>query len=280
MKRLLLLATAASAVALSVAAPAAAQSWQAINQRQASIDQRIDQGIRSGSLTQQEGIQLRGEFRAIANLEADYRRTQGGLSAGERADLDRRFDQLARRVYAQKQDWQSQGSDWKTINQRQASIEERIETGVRSGALTSQETILLRGEFRTIANLEAQYRRTDGGLSSAERADLDRRFDNLSRRVYAQKQDQHGKPGQQWLTINQRQADLDQRIDQGVRNGALTQQETILLRGEFRTIANLEAQYRRTDGGLSTAERADLDRRFDDLSRRIYVQKQDRQDRR
>ena len=79
MKRLLLLATAASAVALSVAAPAAAQSWQAINQRQASIDQRIDQGIRSGSLTQQEGIQLRGEFRAIANLEADYRSTQGGL---------------------------------------------------------------------------------------------------------------------------------------------------------------------------------------------------------
>ena len=68
MKRLLLLATAASAVALSVAAPAAAQSWQAINQRQASIDQRIDQGIRSGSLTQQEGIQLRAEFRAIANL--------------------------------------------------------------------------------------------------------------------------------------------------------------------------------------------------------------------
>ena len=190
MKRLLLLATAASAVALSVAAPAAAQSWQAINQRQASIDQRIDQGIRSGSLTQQEGIQLRGEFRAIANLEADYRRTQGGLSAGERADLDRRFDQLARRVYAQKQDWQSQGGQqWLTINQRQAGLDQRIDQGVRNGALTQQETILLRGEFRTIANLEAQYRRTDGGLSTAERADLDRRFDDLSRRIYVQKQD-------------------------------------------------------------------------------------------
>ena len=79
-------------------------------------------------------------------------------------------------------------------------------------------------------------------------ADLERRFDNLSRRVYAQKQDQHGRPGQQWLTINQRQAGLDQRIDQGVRNGALTQQETILLRGEIsdllttETVAAMEAR--------------------------------------
>ena len=62
-----------------------------------------------------------------------------------------------------------------------------------------------------------------------------------------------------------------------MRNDGLTRQEAILLRGEFRTLVNLEAQYRRSGGGLSAGERADLDRRFDRLSARIYIDRRDRQ---
>lgn len=80
----------------------------------------------------------------------------------------------------------------------------------------------------------------------------------------------------QWVPINQRQANLSARIDQGVRGGALTRPEARRLRTQYRDIARLEARYRAT-GGLSLAERRDLDRRFDGLSRRVYVQKRDRQ---
>lgn len=80
-----------------------------------------------------------------------------------------------------------------------------------------------------------------------------------------------------WLTINQRQSNLDRRIDQGVRNGALTRREATALRAEFRGLVRLEASYRR--GGLTRWERADLDQRFDRLSARIRYERHDRDDR-
>jgi len=69
MKRLLVSALALACVA-GAAAPAAAQSWVSINQRQATLDHRIDQGIKNGSLSAGEAARLRAEFRGIANLEA------------------------------------------------------------------------------------------------------------------------------------------------------------------------------------------------------------------
>ena len=77
-----------------------------------------------------------------------------------------------------------------------------------------------------------------------------------------------------WVSINQRQRQLDRRIDQGVRNGQLTRREAQSLRREFNQLARLEAQYRRN--GLSRWERQDLDRRFDALEARIRYERRDR----
>ncbi|QTC91405.1 hypothetical protein [Brevundimonas goettingensis] len=81
-----------------------------------------------------------------------------------------------------------------------------------------------------------------------------------------------------WQSINQRQAQLDRRIDMGVRNGSLSRREAGRLRGEFNSLARLEASYRR--GGLSGWERADLDRRFDRLEAQIRYERHDRDNRR
>ena len=88
------------------ALPAAAQPWQSVNQRQAQIERRIDQGIRSGALSRREAVNLRGEFRQIAQLEQRYRRSNG-LSMQERRDLDRRYDALSQRVRFEKNDRQN-----------------------------------------------------------------------------------------------------------------------------------------------------------------------------
>ena len=78
-----------------------------------------------------------------------------------------------------------------------------------------------------------------------------------------------------WVSINQRQAQLDHRIDQGLRNGSLNRREAYRLRSEFNQIARLEARYR--SNGLSGWERADLDRRFDQLSAQIRYERHDNQ---
>ena len=81
-----------------------------------------------------------------------------------------------------------------------------------------------------------------------------------------------------WQSINVRQANLDRRIDQGVRNGSLSRREATRLRGDFNGLLRLEANYRR--GGLTAWERSDLDRRFDRLSAQIRMERRDRDNRR
>ncbi|RHW18124.1 hypothetical protein D1610_06455 [Sphingomonas gilva] len=103
------IATAVAAVP-AAAAPAPApwqQGWQSINQRQANIDRRIDQGVRRGTLNRNEAQRLRIQFRDLNRLEQQYRRSGRGLTLAERRDLDRRFDRLAQRVYNQKHDRQT-----------------------------------------------------------------------------------------------------------------------------------------------------------------------------
>ncbi len=162
------------------------------------------------------------------------------------------------------------------INARQANLDARIDAGVRNGNLTRNEAMRLRDEFRDIARLEVRYRASNG-LSQAERRDLDRRFDSLSQRVRFERNDRDER-GNRWVPINQRQRQLDARIDAGVRNGDLSRREAIRLRAEFNEIAMLEARYRRN--GLDNRERVDLDRRFDRLSVMVQAERRDRDGRR
>lgn len=184
MKTLTILA-AASVLALSAGA-ASAQGWMSINQRQASLDARIDAGVRSGDLTRQEALTLRSDFRAVAGLETSYRRD--GLSNWERTDLDRRFDALSNRIRFERHDRdQRRGDGWMNINQRQDNLDRRIDQGIRTGKITRAEAYRLRADFQTLARLENRYRAN--GLSNWERTDLNRRFDTLSARVRVEAND-------------------------------------------------------------------------------------------
>jgi hypothetical protein len=74
--------------------------------------------------------------------------------------------------------------------------------------------------------------------------------------------------------LNQRQAQLNSRIEFGVRRGMITRREAADLRSRSYEIARLEARYR--VNGLNGRERADLDRRFDRLEMRIAREVHDR----
>lgn len=190
MKSFLAMAVAASALAF--AAPAAAQGWQSINARQERLDERIDMGVRNGSLTRQEAVRLRAEFQDLARLEARYRASYG-LSESERRDLDRRFDALSARIRYERNDRQDRNDRWIPINQRQRQLDQRIDEGMRDRSLSRTEAYRLRAEFQNIARLEDQYRR--GGLSNNEQRDLDRRFDRLSNQIWAERRDRNNHYG-------------------------------------------------------------------------------------
>ncbi|HYE46604.1 MAG TPA: hypothetical protein VEA44_12625 [Caulobacter sp.] len=185
--RMLLPLVAASALA-AAAAPSFAAPWQNINARQAELDRRIEAGVNSGELTRVEARRLRAEFRELARLEAKYRRGDG-LQPWERIDLDQRFTVLSARVRWDRNDGQDRG--WQNINQRQRTLDHKIDVGVRNGTLTQTEAARLRAEFQALGRLEDQYR-ASGGLQASERADLDRRFDALNARIRYERRDGEG----------------------------------------------------------------------------------------
>lgn len=75
-----------------------------------------------------------------------------------------------------------------SINEREYRLEQRIEQGWRSGALTPREYRRLRYELRDI-DRNKQYFMSDGRLSPWERDQLYARLDHLSREVWRQKHD-------------------------------------------------------------------------------------------
>lgn len=78
--------------------------------------------------------------------------------------------------------------------------------------------------------------------------------------------------------VNSRERYQQRRIAQGARSGELTARETYRLERRQAQIRRQEARFRRSGNGLSTRERARLQRELNHSSRSIYRQKHDRQE--
>jgi hypothetical protein len=72
-------------------------------------------------------------------------------------------------------------ASWKPLNVRQDQVAEEIAAGVDSGQLSDLQARDLRDQFKGLLNLEDEYRKT--GLTNAQRADLEARYDTLEARI-------------------------------------------------------------------------------------------------
>src|SRR6185312_12542419 len=86
MKKLIIAAISASALTATV--PAMAQTY--LSDRAVQADQRIDDGVRDGSLTVGEASSLRSRLHDIERLQDSYR--ADGMTGWERRALERRYD--------------------------------------------------------------------------------------------------------------------------------------------------------------------------------------------
>jgi hypothetical protein len=76
-----------------------------IDQRQANQEQRIDQGIASGQLTQREAGRLEQQQKHINTME-DKAKSDGVVTKKERARLHAAQDKASKKIYRQKHDRQ------------------------------------------------------------------------------------------------------------------------------------------------------------------------------
>ena len=166
--------------------------------------------------------------------------------------------------------------------QRNVNQQERIEQGLQSGQLTTREAAKLEGEESRIDKMESRALK-DGKLSPDERARIDRAQNQVSRDIYGEKHDaQVGNPNspssQRMQADVQRNVNQQQRIEQGVKSGSLTNREVGKLeRGQARDNA---MQYRAgRDGHVGPNEQRRIQSAENAQSRRLYRQKHDAQTR-
>lgn len=109
-----IIATAAAAtVTLTLAAaPAFADR---VDYRQARQADRIEQGLRNGSLTRHEAARLKAEQERIAALERQAER-DGRLTREERARLNAAQNHASRNIYSEKHDYESRHRGWNRWN--------------------------------------------------------------------------------------------------------------------------------------------------------------------
>lgn len=100
---------ALAAASLMVGSASAYAAPGNINQRRARQQARIYQGVESGSLTLRETERLESQEGRIAAIEARDRRSGGGISPREHAQLERDLNRESRNIYRDKRNGQVRG---------------------------------------------------------------------------------------------------------------------------------------------------------------------------
>ena len=164
--------------------------------------------------------------------------------------------------------------------QRDVNQQERIEQGLKSGQLTTREAGRLEREESRVERDQARAMQ-DGKLSPAEKARLAREQNRVSRDIYREKHNaQTGNPdsasSQRMQADVQRNVNQQQRIEQGVKSGSLTNRETARLEHGESRINRAEARAG-ADGKVGPREQRRIQKAENRESRRIHREKHDAQ---
>jgi hypothetical protein len=161
---------------------------------------------------------------------------------------------------------------------RDVNQQERIEQGLQSGQLNTREAGQLERQETRIDRTEARDLK-DGKLSPQEQARINRMQNRASRNIYDQKHD--GQTGNPDSRSSQRlQADVarnvrqEQRIDNGIDNGTLTNREVGSLERGQAHVDRREAAAA-SDGRVGPLEQGRVQGAENHQSRRIHRRKAD-----
>ena len=160
--------------------------------------------------------------------------------------------------------------------QRDVNQQQRIENGLQAGQLSTKEAGRLEREQQHVDRMEARDLK-DGHMSAGEQLRLDKAQNAASADIYRQKHDaQTGNPNsassQRMQADVQRNVNQQQRIQNGMENGSLTNREASRLEaGQARTdrkVANAAA-----DGHVGAAEQGRIRRSENRQSANVYRKK-------
>lgn len=161
-----------------------------------------------------------------------------------------------------------------TVAQRKQNQQDRIANGVQSGQLTAGETKNLERREANLNLNDRQMRAADGGkLTGADRTQLNRQQNGISRQIY---QDKHNARTATYgnSQIGQRRQNQQDRIAQGIRSGQMTPGEAARQENREQGLNREVSGMRQANGGKLTAgDRKAVNQQQNKQSQQIYNEK-------
>jgi hypothetical protein len=193
-RRIIILGAALAALML----PAIAQTTNSgdvnkpatIQQRKENQQDRIGNGVASGQLTAGEAANLEKKESNLNQEERDMRKLDNGhLTGADRTTLNQQQNQLSNQIYTDKHNAAVQNTNPKSeVGKRAENQQDRIAQGIKSGQLTAGEAAHLEGHEAAINREVHNDRVANGGtLTSAEKAQVNRQQNRMSRNIYRDK---------------------------------------------------------------------------------------------
>ena len=175
-----------------------------LEQRIANQERRINQGVKAGTLTQDEAKGLRDRLhQAQQGFEKDGFENVSADKLGEQQKL---LNGLSKDIKSAKH------NDAIDPQKRIDNIDQRIEKGLKDGSLTPEEA---EGLKKTAADLRSQL---GSATTDEQKKALTSKLQDLSKQVHSERHDGE-------MDIQKRMTSFQDRIKAGMADGSLTQDE-------------------------------------------------------
>jgi hypothetical protein len=188
-----------SALLIGASLGAFAQTAASSVARDVKQEQRIEQGLQSGSLTTREAGKLEHEEATVDRMQSKALK-DGKLSDAEQARLKAAQDKTSRDIEAAKHNAATGNPKSASSQRMQADVQRninqqtRVEGGIQNGSLTNHEVAKLEAGQARVDHKEAVAAR-DGHVGAKEQASIQRTENRQSKRIRHQKHDAQERKG-------------------------------------------------------------------------------------
>ncbi|SPE37944.1 conserved exported hypothetical protein [Candidatus Sulfopaludibacter sp. SbA6] len=181
--------TISAVIAASITLTAAFAGPSQVGARRENQQDRIAQGVKSGSLTAAGTANLEKKESAInKEIRTDRSLNGGKLTSQERKTVNGQQNKMSNQIYRDKHNAATQHYGNNEVDSRRYNQQQRIANGIASGKLTAGQTARLeKGE--SAINQETRTDRTlnGGSLTPGEKAAINGQQDVASGNIYRDK---------------------------------------------------------------------------------------------
>jgi hypothetical protein len=230
--------------------------------QRAQFESQVDQEVRSRTIDQRTGAQLKSDYYELVQLEARYGADRR-FTTQERAELSDRYGRLTQIISDGGYADGANNNLGISIVDGQTEFNQRVDASVSSRRITRVAGARLKTDYASLVRTEANYMR-DGRLTDQERDDLYTRLEALDARVGDMAGTGSGNSAQT------PRARLD-AIARALPSSGLSASAQAQLRVEHEDISRLEAAYARMNA--TADERTYVERRLTDLETRARIRR-------